>query len=192
MEKVKTIPSQEGGTGEPDDVATLNLVDLDAEKRPGEEKQEEKQESKTPNINTDIEAQRQVSKALMDQVNSLPKLLQKVAKDYLLESNYPALRQLCKNNGHDYKNVMAAILREREKKDGADFMGILLEIERDMDKQRGPLVRAMLFERAIGNEEKKLPPNLSAADLFLKHMRKETKDDKRTILTPIELPDKED
>ena len=62
-------------------------------------------------------------------------------------------------------------------------MAILLEIKKEMDKQRGPLVRAFLFDKAINDE------NLSAADLFLKHMRKETKADKRAILTTIELPD---
>ena len=164
------------------DLTTLNLVDL-----PDKEFQKEqpKKESEKPEIGKDLETKREVSKALMDQISYLPKTLKNLAKDYLREQNYPALRQFCKNNDYDYKKVTDAIIREREKKDGCDFMGILLDIEKEMDKQRGPLVRALLFEQAIDKK------SLAAADLFLKHMRKDTRQDKRAILTTIELPDPE-
>lgn len=160
---------------------------------PGEFEDKKKSEKKDK-VTTDLDEKRQVSKNLMDQINALPKLLRNVAKDYLIESNFPSLRQICKNNYENYKYedaseyykaVTAMIVRHREKENGADFMAILLEIEKELDKQRGPLARAMLYE--IGIEDK----NLTALDLFLRHMKKETKDDRRAILTPIDLPDED-
>ena len=175
-----TPVQQEDMEKQKDDLVMLNLVDLNEsefEKRP------EKRDPDKPHIGKDLETKREVSKALMDQINGLPKILRSVAKDYLREQNYPALKQFCDNNNYDYKKVTDAIIKEREKEGGNDFMAILLDVEVEMDKQRGPLVRAFLFSKAIDDE------NLAAADLFLKHMKKETKDDKRAILTTIELPD---